>query len=108
MSNTFGLVDNQHVTVTIGFDDAAGQPVAATIDAGSLVVTSSDPASLAVEIGADGASFTCTAEGPLDAAVDVSVACTVNGAAFTGSITFDVGAGAPTSLVLTPGTPADN
>ena len=104
----FGIEDNQHSVVAITFADAAGNPVAATIDAGSLSVTSSDPASLAATPDEAASSFTCTAAGALDVDVTVDVTCSVNGTAFNGAITFAVGASAPTSLVLTPATPVDN
>lgn len=104
----FGLEDNQNSTVAISFEDEFGNVVPNAIDAGSLTVTSSDPASVSVTIAPDQNSFDCTAEGPLDADVVVSVACTVNGAAFSGSVTFAVGASAPTQLVLTPAAPVAN
>ena len=104
----FGIADNQHSVVAITFADAAGNPVPDPIDAGSLAATSSDEAALAVSTDETGPSVTCTAEGPLDAAVVVTVSCTCAGVAFTGTQTFDVGASAPTQLVLTPGAPVDN
>ena len=109
MSNVpFGLPDNDNSTVTISFTDAAGNVVPNAIDAGSLTVTSSDPAALTVTIAADQNSFDAKADGPLDAAVVVTAACTVAGAAFSGTETFNIGAGAPTALVLTPGAPVGN
>ena len=109
MSNVpFGLPDNDNSTVTISFTDEAGNVVPNAIDAGSLTVTASDPAAIAITIAADQNSFDASAEGPLDAAVVVTAACTVSGAAFSGTETFDVGASAPTAMVLTPGAPVAN
>jgi hypothetical protein len=105
----FGLEDNQNSSVTLGFADAANNPVAGvTIDAGSLTVTSSDPASVTVTVNPDGISFTAKADGPLDAAVVVTASVTVGGAAYSGTETFNVGASSPTQLILTPGAPVAN
>ena len=104
----FGLQDNQNSNVLVTLTDQAGNAAAGAIDAGSLAATSSDPAAIAITIGADGASFDAKAEGPLDAAVVVTATCTVGGVAFTGTETFDVGASAPTRLVLSPSTPVAN
>jgi hypothetical protein len=106
--STFGLEDNQNSDIAISFEDSAGNPVTDAIDAGSLSATSSDPASVAVTVDAGGASVLATADGALDAAVVVTVSCTVGGAAFSGTCTFDVGASAPTALTLTPGAPVAN
>lgn len=107
--SVFGIQDNQNSTVEFVFEDAANNVVTGVVvDPGSITVTSSDPASLAVAVGADGNSIVATADGALDAAVVVSVSLTVNGAAFTGSETFDVGASAPTQLTLAPEAPVAN
>ena len=108
MSNTFGLQDNQNSTIAISFADSAGNPVPDAIDAASLTATSSDPTSVTVTPSADQTSVLATADGPLDAAVVVTVACTVASAPFSGTVTFDIGASAPTQLLLTPGAPAQN
>ena len=109
MSNVpFGLPDNDNSTVAITFEDAAGNVVPNAIDAGSLTATSSDPASVTATPSADQNSVDCKADGPVDAAVVVTIACTVAGAPFSGTVTFDVGAAAPTQLVLTPGAPVAN
>jgi hypothetical protein len=108
MSNVFGVEDNQHSTVAISFVDAAGNPVPDAIDAASLTATVSDPASLTAVPSVDQTSVLVTAEGPLDAAVVLTVSCTVGGVAFSGTETFDVGASAPTALTLTPGADVNN
>jgi hypothetical protein len=109
MSNVpFGLPDNDNSTIEITFEDAAGNVVPNAIDAGSLTATSSDPASVTVTPAPDQNSVLATADGPLDAAVVVTIACTVSGEAFSGTVTFDVGAGAPTQLILTPEAPVAN
>lgn len=109
MSDPFGINDNQNSDVLFVFEDEAGNVTSApTIDPGSITVTSSDPASLEVSVNADNSGVTATADGALDAAVTVEVAFTVGGVAWTGSETFDVGASAPTQLLLSPQTPADN
>src|SRR5271168_3664113 len=101
----FGLEDNQNVTVTVGFQDAAGNPVPDAIDAGSLTATFSDGTELTAVVNADD-TILVTALGPLTADDTLTVSCTVGGTAFTGTEDFSVGASAPTSLTLTPGTPA--
>ena len=109
MSNVpFGLPDNDNSNVTLAVADAAGNPTGDVIDAGSLTVTSSDPAAVTVTVGADGVSFDAKADGPLDAAVVVTASVTVAAAPYSGTETFDVGASAPTQLILTPGAPAAN
>ena len=108
MSNTFGLPDNDNSNVTLAVADEAGNPTGSVIDAGSLAVTSSDPASVTVTINADGVSFDAKADGPLDAAVVVTATVTVDGAPYSGTETFNVGASAPTQLILTPGAPVAN
>jgi hypothetical protein len=110
MSNVpFGIEDNQNSDVLFVFEDEFNNPtVAPTIDAGSITATSSDPAALTVTVNADNSGVTATADGALDAAVTVSVEFTVSGVAWTGSEVFDVGASAPTQLVLSPQTPATN
>jgi len=108
MSNVFGMQDNQNSNVTLSVADAAGNDTGVAIDAGSLTVTSSDPAAITCTVGADGVSFDAKADGPLDAAVVVTASATVAGAPFSGTETFDVGASAPTQLVLTPGAPVAN
>lgn len=105
-STPFGLPDNDNSTITLSFEDEAGNPVPDAIDAGSLTATSSDPASVTVTIVGD--TIVATADGPLDDAVVVTATCTVNGASFSGTETFDVGASAPTQLLLTPGAPVAN
>ena len=104
----FGLQDNQNSNVTLAIADSAGNPTGSVIDPGSLAVTSSDPAALSIVLGTDGVSFDAKADGPLDSAVVVGATCTVNGVAFSGSETFDIGASAPTQLVLTPNVPTAN
>lgn len=104
----FRLPDNDNSTVALSFEDSAGNVVPNAIDAGSLTATSSDPASIAVTPSADQNSVLAEANGPLDTAVVVTVACTVNGVPFSGTETFDVGASAPTQLVLTPSAPVAN
>jgi len=110
MSNVpFGLADNQNSDVIFVFEDAANNPTTApTIDAGSLTVTSSDPAAITCTPAADQSGFVATADGPLDAAVTVTVDFTVAGVAWTGSEVFDVGASAPTQLILSPQAPTQN
>ena len=109
MATPFGIEDNQHSDVLFVFEDVAGNPTAApAIDAGSVVVTSSNPASVTVTPNADLSGVTATAAGALDAAVVVDVSFTVGGIAWTGSETFDVGASAPTQLTLAPQTPVAN
>ena len=110
MSNVaFGLEDNQNSDVLFEFLDVDNNPTTApTIDAGSLTATSSDPVSVTATPNADNSGVTVTADGPLDAAVTVSVTFTVNGAPWAGSEVFDVGASAPTQLVLSPQTPGTN
>jgi hypothetical protein len=105
----FGIQDNQTSIVELVFEDVDGNPVSGVvIDAGSITVTSSDPAALAATVGADGQSVVATADGALDSDVVVSVTLTVDGAPYSGSETFAVGASAPTQLVLVPGTPTTN
>lgn len=102
MSDT-PLQDNENLTVAITFSDAAGNPVPDAIDAGSLTATFSDGSALSATIGADNASVVVTALGPLSTDDVLTVACTVAGAAFSGTLAFDVGAGPATQLTLTPG-----
>jgi hypothetical protein len=105
----FGIADNQHSDVLFVFEDEFNNPTTApAIDSGSITVTSSDPASIAVSVNPDNSGITATAAGALDAAVTVSVAFTVSGTAWSGSEVFDVGASAPTQLVLSPQTPVNN
>ena len=104
----FGLEDNQNVTVVVGFQDEAGNPVPDAIDAGTLTATFADGTELTAVVSADQTSILVTAVGPLTADDVLTVACTVSGAAFSGTEAFSVGASAPTSLTLTPGTPAEN
>jgi hypothetical protein len=105
----FGLQDNQNSDVLFVFEDIDNNPTAApTIDAGSITVTSSDPAAVAVTVNADNSGVTATGAGALDAAVTVSVAFTVAGAAWSGSEVFNVGASAPTQLILSPEAPVNN
>jgi hypothetical protein len=105
----FGLEDNQHSDVLFVFEDIDNNPTTApAIDAGSITVTSSDPASVAVSVNADNSGITATGTGALDAAVTVSVTFTVVGATWSGSEVFDVGASAPTQLVLSPEAPVNN
>lgn len=106
--SVFGMQDNQHSAVALSFADKFGNAVPDAIDAGSLTTTSSDPASLTASVGADGVSLLCTADGPLDANVVVTAACTVGGVAFDGSETFEIGASAPTQMELTPSAPVAN
>ena len=109
MATPFGITDNQHSDVLFQFTDAAGNPaLAPTIDPGSVIATASDPAALFVIPNADLSGVTVTAEGPLDAAVTVDVSFTVAGVTWSGSETFDVGASAPTALLLVPQAPVDN
>ena len=109
MSNVpFGIGDNQNSTIAVSFADTVGNPVTETVDPGTLAATSSDPASLAVSISADGGSIVATADGALDNAVVVSATCAISGVAYDGSETFNVGASAPTQMILTPSTPVDN
>ena len=109
MTIPFGLADNQHSDVLFVFEDVDNNPTAApAIDAGSITVTSSDPSAVAVSVNADNSGVTATGSGALDAAVTVDVAFTVAGAAWSGSEVFNVGASAPTQLVLSPQTPATN
>jgi hypothetical protein len=103
------MQDNQHSDVLFVFEDEFNNPTTApAIDPGSLTATSSDPAALTVTPNADNSGVTATADGPLDAAVVVTVAFTVAGVAWTGTETFDVGASAPTQLVLSPEAPVAN
>lgn len=105
----FGIEDNQNSDVLFVFEDEFGNPTTApTIDEGSLTATSSDPAALTATPNADNSGVTVTADGALDAAVTVSVAFTVGGTPWTGSEVFDVGASAPTQLVLAPQAPQTN
>jgi hypothetical protein len=107
MSDT-PLQDDQDLTVAITFVDAAGNPVPDAIDAGSLTATFADGSALSAAIGSDNASVVVTALGPLTTDDVLSVSCTVSGAAFSGTLAFDVGAGPATAMVLTPGTPEEN
>jgi hypothetical protein len=105
----FGLQDNQSSDVLFVFEDEFGNPATSpTVDAGSLTVTSSDPASLTATPNADNSGITVTANGPLDAAVVVTAKFTVGGTPWSGTETFDVGASAPTQLKLTPQAPTTN
>jgi hypothetical protein len=103
----FGMGDNQNSNVTLAVADAQGNPTGSVIDPGSLTVTSSDPA-ITVAVGADGVSFDAKATGPLNAAVVVTATATVGGVSYSGTETFDVGASAPSQLILTPGAPVAN
>lgn len=105
----FGIEDNQTSDVLFVFEDEFNNPTTApTIDAGSLTATSSDTAALQVTPNVDLSGVTATAAGALDNDVVVEVAFTVGGVAWTGSETFEVGASAPTQLVLSPQTPTEN
>ena len=110
MSNIpFGIQDNQDSNVLFVFEDIDNNPTAApAIDAGSITVTSSDPAAIAVTVNADNSGVMATGSGALDAAVTVSVTFTVAGAVWSGSEVFNVGASAPTQLTLSPQTPVTN
>jgi len=109
MSTPFGMPDNDNSDVLFAFTDIAGNPaVAPTIDPGSVIATASDPAAISVIPNADLSGVTCTADGPLDAAVTVDVSFTVAGVTWSGSEVFDVEASAPTTLTLVPQTPVNN
>src|ERR1035438_2974855 len=102
----FGIGDNQASDVLFAFKDKVGNTAAApTIDAGSITATSSDPASLTVVANADLSGVTANAVGALDNDVTVDVTFTVAGVLWSGSEQFNVGAGAPTTLTLSPQTP---
>lgn len=102
MSDT-PLQDNQDLTVAITFEDAAGNPVPDAIDAGTLTASFADGSALSATPSADQTSVLVTALGPLTTDDVLTVACTVGGAAFSGTLAFDVGVGPATQMALTPG-----
>ncbi len=102
----FGIEDNQESDVLFVFEDEFGNVTEAPeIDSGSITATSSDTTAITVTVNSDESGITATADGAVDSAVTVSVAFTVDGTPWAGSEVFNVGASAPTQLVLAPQTP---
>ena len=104
------LLDNQNVDVAITLADAAGNPVTGdALDAGSVVATLVDGTALEATVSADQTSVNVKALGPLIVDDVLTVTGTLNGVALSpGTLAFDVGSGAPTQIVLAPGTPVAN
>lgn len=105
----FIVQDNQHVTLGIApGPDAAGNPTSAPFDAGSVTATFPETTNLTAVVSADQTSVLVTAEGPLVVGDVLHIAGTVNGAPVSVDFPMDVTASAPASIVVTPGTPAQN
>ena len=100
---TLALLDNQHCPLTIQAVDAAGNP--ATLPAGAVTWTSSNPAVATVTPAADGMSADISAVGPLGAAqIALSVAVDAT-TTLTGTLDVAVTAGAAATIQIVPGTP---
>jgi hypothetical protein len=97
------ITDIQSLVYSIGAKDSAGNPV---VVKGPLTADVSDPTVLSAVVNADG-TITVKALGPLStpAGVQLTVDDTGDGG-LTGTDNVVVVASAPTTLVLTPGTPA--
>jgi hypothetical protein len=106
----FLLADNQNVDVAIVLFDKVGNTVTGTaLDAGSVVAAFADSTEVTATVSADQTSVNVRAIGPLTTGDTLTVSGSFNGVALTpGTLAFDVGASAPTSISLTPGTPVDN
>lgn len=97
------MKDNQSVSYTIAGKDSAGNPAPIT---GPLTAAVSDPTVLSATVNADN-SITVQALGPLSTAAGVQLTVTDTGdGGLTGTDNITIIASSPTTLVLTPGTPA--
>ena len=106
----FILMDNQNVQVAIGLSDAAGNPVTGDVlDAGSVSASFPETSNLTATVSPDQTTVTVTAEGPLVVDDVLTVTGSFNGEALTpATLAFDVDAGAPVNITLTPGTLSRN
>ena len=105
----FVITDSQHVTLGIApGPDAAGNPTTAPFDAGSVTATFPETTNCTAVVSADQLSVLVTAEGPLTVDDVLTISGTVGGVPITDDFPMDVDAGAPTAIVVTPGTPAAN
>lgn len=101
---TLSLTDIQHAPLAISAVDAAGNP--ATLPAGAVTWTSSDPAIAAVTPSADGMSADVAAVGPLgNAQVAVSVVVDPAQPPLTGTLDVTVTASAAATIQITAGAP---
>ncbi len=102
---TLALLDNQHCPLAIQAVDAAGNP--ATLPAGAVTWTSSNPSVAAITPSADGMTCDVAAVGPLGTAqIGVSVAVDAT-TTLTGSLDVTVSAGAAATIQIVPGTPVN-
>ena len=104
----FILQDNEHVTLAIQPVDAAGNPTAG-FDDGSVTATFPETSNLtAVVSQPDQLSVLVTAEGPLVTDDVLTITGTVGGVSVSTTFPFDVTAGPPSAIDVTPGTPEAN
>lgn len=102
---TFQMTDSQQVIVTLTATDKRNQPV--PLPTGTVVATTDNSAVLTATVNPDN-TITFAAVGILGTSTG---SVTVNDASgnplASGSIDFTIVSGAPTNLVLTPGTPSE-
>jgi len=100
----FVLKNNENVTLTIGAVDGLATPVAVTFDAGTVLVTVSDPGAVVATVSADETSVNIKALGPVIVGDVITVSGSVQGVALTpANFTVDVQPSAPVAITLTPG-----
>lgn len=105
---TYQMLDSQMVTMGITITDKRGNP--APMPPGTLppVWMVDSPAVLALSPAADGLTCLVSALGPLgDAVVSVAVSDASGNPLASGGIDVSIVAGAPRTVIITPGTPSE-
>jgi len=104
----FQMTDSQQVSCTLGYTDRRGNPTGPPPGATAPQWLVDTPAVLTLAPAADGQSCVVTAAGPLGTAtVSVKVTDAQGNPLASGSLDFTIVGGAPSQMVVTPGTPTE-
>jgi hypothetical protein len=104
----FSMTDSQEATFGVSFVDKRGNPAPWPAGSQPPVWMVDTPTVLALSPAADGLSCLVSALGPLgDATVSVAVSDSAGNPLASGSIAVTIVGGAPSTVVVTPGTPTE-